>query len=88
MEWQPIATAPKDGRWFMICREGDPCSREIGQFDPMIWADYEDAENGLYRKVMTPISDWRGFNNMHRATHWCDVPDVPPPHATEETSNG
>lgn len=78
--WQPIETAPRDGSWFMICRAEDGFdSYEVGRFEPMLWPEYEETEPGseVYRKVTKPIFDWRGFNNMHRATHWAPVL-VPP----------
>ncbi|MBL8844749.1 MAG: hypothetical protein JNN24_03165 [Hyphomicrobium zavarzinii] len=69
--WQDISTAPRDGRWFLICREDEgPESYEVGCFDPQTWSAYEPAENGLYRKVERVVNEWRGFNNFHRATHW------------------
>lgn len=69
--WQDISTAPRDGTWFLICREDEgPESYEVGCFDPQTWSAYEPAENGLYRKVERVVNEWRGFNNFHRATHW------------------
>lgn len=69
--WQDISTAPRNGRWFLICREDEgPESYEVGRFDPQTWSVYEPAENGLYRKVERVVNEWRGFNNFHRATHW------------------
>lgn len=77
-EWQPIETAPKDGTWFLICRADDGYySYEIGKHEPFMMAEYVPATEGLYRKEMRPVHEWRGFNNMHRATHWMPVP--PPP---------
>lgn len=74
-EWQPIETAPRDGTWFMICNQKDGCdSYEIGKYDPMSWPRYVPvAGTDFYEKLETPTHEWRGFNNMHRATHWAPV---------------
>ena len=78
-EWQPIETAPRDGTWFMICCEKDGCdSYEIGRYDPMPWVTYAPvAGTEFFEKVQDIIHEWRGFNNMHRATHWAPVPAPP-----------
>ena len=74
--WKTIDTAPRDGTWFMICREGEGFeSYEIGRFKPLMIFTYEDAGNGLYRKNSRSAYDWHGFNNMHRATHWRTLPE-------------
>ena len=77
--WKPIASAPRNGKWFAICRAGEPESVEVGCFDPQMWMGFElaDAARGLYRKVSKPVNDWRGFDNFHHATHWTALPDVP-----------
>jgi hypothetical protein len=77
-DWQPIATAPRDGTWFVICVAGEPGSYEAGCFDPLTWTQYVEAENGLYRRVEEQIYDWVGFNNFHRATHWMPLREPPP----------
>lgn len=76
--WRPIATAPRDGTWFLICRAGEGFdSYEVGCFDPSMHDHFEPAGDGLYRKVQRSIYDWRGFNNFHRATHWMPLPAAP-----------
>lgn len=75
--WRTIDSAPKDGTWFLICRDDEgPESYEVGCFDPQIWKSYEPAENGLYRQV-EKVVDECGFNNFHRATHWMPLPSAP-----------
>lgn len=79
-EWKPIETAPRDGTWFMICNaEDDFDSYEIGCYDPYYCWSYVEVGDGLYRHVREdePAYEWRGFNNMHRATHWMPLPEPP-----------
>lgn len=81
MEWQPIETAPRDGSWFVIRCLDD--TYECGFYSPYKWANYEEVDGGLYRKVETQILDWSGFNNFHRATHWMPLPPTPRPHGEQ-----
>jgi len=77
-QWQDISTAPKDGTWFLICRDDEGFdSYEIGCYEPLTHDRFEPAEGGLYRKVPVKILDHRGFNNFHRATHWMPLPAPP-----------
>lgn len=78
MEWQPIATAPTDGTWFVIVRadEDDPVL-EVGRYSPHYWPEYVEAGNGLYRKERRLLGEWQHFNNFHRATHWLPLPNPP-----------
>lgn len=77
-EWRPIETAPKDGTWFLIVNATDGCeSMECGRYDPMMMERFVGAGDGLYRKEMQSVMDWRGFNNIHRATHWLPLPQPP-----------
>lgn len=76
--WQPIATAPRDGTWFVICNAEDGArSFEVGCYEPLMHDRYVDAGGGLYRRERTATYDWHGFNNFGRATHWMPLP--PPP---------
>lgn len=77
-EWQPIETAPRDGTWFIICRNSEGFeSYEIGRYEPMLWDKYIPVDSNLFRKEKEQIFDWSGFNNMHRATHWMPLPEPP-----------
>lgn len=77
-EWQPIETAPRDGTWFMICRADEGLETcEVGRYAPRLWDTYVPTDDGLYRKVPVPITDWEGFNNFHRATHWAQITAPP-----------
>jgi hypothetical protein len=77
-EWQTIETAPRDGTWFLICREGEDFeSYEIGCFNPLMQKSYVPAEGGLFRLIEESYYDWRGFNEFHRATHWMPLPSPP-----------
>ncbi len=78
MEWQDISTAPKDGTWFLICKMDEGCkSYEVGAYEPLMMPYFVDIGDGLFRRELTQVHDWRGFNNFHRATHWMPLP--PPP---------
>ena len=77
-DWQPIETAPKDGTWFMICNADDGFdSYEVGKYEPWFSYKYIEVGAGLYRKQSEPVYKWRGFNNMHRATHWITLQEPP-----------
>ena len=78
--WQPIETAPRDGKTFLAARfkpDEDEPDYEIGSYAPMTWDRYEPADNGLFRKVSDIVCEWNGFNNFYRMTHWAPLP-VPP----------
>lgn len=77
-EWQPIETAPKDGTWFLASREGEgPEDFELGCYEPYYFDEYEEAGDGLFKKQKRLLGEWRGFNNMHRMTHWMPLPAAP-----------
>ena len=75
-EWRDIASAPKDGTWFVAVRAGEDDSYEVGRYDPGYWDKYTEVSDGLYRKTPELIYEWR-FNNMHRMTHWMPLPEPP-----------
>lgn len=79
-EWRDIESAPRDGTWFLICNAQDGFdSYEVGRFEPLTSPRFEEAGtgDGLYRRVDVQIYDWRGFNNIHCATHWMPLPEPP-----------
>ena len=70
MDWQPIETAPKDGTWFLVC-----CGDEGPE--SYCHAEFVPVADGLYRRNLIEYTEWRGFNNFHRMTHWQHLP-MPP----------
>lgn len=88
--WQPIETAPKDGTHILAYGNGtDSITREVGKpmlpmFAVVYWwehkhEDFEDAGNGLFRKVhKTSLGNWRGNSfSWFNPTHWMPMPSPP-----------
>ena len=69
MEWQPIETAPKDGRDLWLYTENDYPAQFVCSFvdDPLAGAYWKYAEE-LVNNVLCEASP----------THWMPLPD--PPH--------
>lgn len=77
-EWQTIDSAPRDGSWYLTCRQSEGVeSYEIGCFHPSFDEMFVAVGGGLYRKEKYSMYDYRGFNNHHRATHWMPLPGPP-----------
>lgn len=76
--WQPIETAPRDGSTFvtMNSKASQP-EFEVGRYDPLPWDTFVPVGDGLYRIEKTIATEWRGFDNFHRATHWTPLPAPP-----------
>jgi len=69
MEWQPIETAPKDGRRILLGREGW-C--EVGR-----WAlDYECRQNAD-PGAWSDDHDYGGPEDDSWPTHWTPLPEPP-----------
>lgn len=75
--WQDIATAPKDGTWFVTANFNatDP-EYEIARYLQQVWHDFEAVGDGLFRKRETIVSEWHASNWL-RATHWMPLPEAP-----------
>ena len=82
MTWHPIGTAPRDGSWFVSANfnAAEP-EYDLHQYAPYNWETFEPVpgEDGLFRKTVTPVSEFSG-SNFHRATHWTALPDALEPH--------
>jgi hypothetical protein len=72
-----MESAPKDGTPILtVCLYDTPPTYEINAWFEHKWDSYEEAENGLYRKVeKTFSSGWS--SNGHRADFWMPLPDPP-----------
>jgi hypothetical protein len=76
-EWQPIATAPRDGTVVLVYREIAPW-RVVG------WARWEGIELGDFNRPQT-IGGWisNGFYDppgnlgLGHPTHWMPLPEPP-----------
>lgn len=77
--WQPIESAPRDGRCFVTANfHSSDGEYEINSYAPYTWKSYEETEpgSGLFRQTEQPMGEWSG-SNMHRATHWMALPIGP-----------
>jgi hypothetical protein len=64
MEWQPIKTAPKDGRRVLIFQPGKKI--KLGE-----WQD-------MSRLWPNSVVGWKCTNgNFHAPTHWMPLPEPP-----------
>lgn len=79
-EWQPIESAPKDGTRILAY---DPEGLDSPVYAVVRWYTYEgevfeEAGDGLYRKVIYETSWWDGasYTPFH-ATHWMPLPSPP-----------
>lgn len=75
-EWQPIETAPKDGTKIIGLLSGGDI--EICDYFIMQNWKYEDAGNGLFRRVPNN----HGFWNNNTPIAWMPLPN--PPNPTDE----
>lgn len=70
MEWQPIETAPKDGRARLLWvpeRQSTFCATWRAESDPI--GEYVPAGWVIFG------GDWRAF--LQSASHWMPLPDAP-----------
>lgn len=79
MEWHTIAAdksnVPKDGSWFAIGRDGEDWI-EVGRYEPWTSYRYEDAGDGLFKRVADIVLNFT-HDNFHRANRFLPLP--PPP---------
>lgn len=68
--WQPIATAPKDGRWIILyCSEGDAP-------DGQLMVDYWEAFHPDVESEMGRAGVWQNSDGLN-PTHWMPLPAPP-----------
>lgn len=69
--WQPIATAPRDGRSILVCS-----NRIMDWMQVVAWDDETSAKHDGYGWIIDDSSCSYGDGNF---THWMLLPDPPPP---------
>ena len=75
MDWQPIETAPKDGRWVLVCGGN---WRVI-----MAWYALNPRIDRAYWKVSDEWDDYELADDQ--PTHWMPLPE-PPVNVSHETT--
>ena len=69
MTWQPIETAPKDGRHILACNAATRESAVVR------WDEVSmDGKHGW--QIAVAGSDWNFYAKLDGATHWIDLPKV------------
>lgn len=80
MKWQPIETAPRDGRYFLTGNFHNSFDElgeyEIARYNPRTGTEYVEAGEGLFRANPVTYYEFTS-DNWHRATHWCEIPKEP-----------
>ena len=80
MKWQPIETAPRDGRYFLTGNFHNSLSElgeyEVARYNPLSIDEYVEVSDGLFRKTPVTYCEFTS-DNFHRATHWCEIPKEP-----------
>lgn len=74
MDWQPIETAPKDGRGILAWFGKDVGVHQVawtGYYDDLKMWCVDDGKHGPYAL--------RGYNDPY-PTHWMPLPPPPPEH--------
>lgn len=72
MHWNSIDSAPKTGKMFVIRKEGDPNSYEVGKFSPVTVKEFCPDTGEMKPKT---IDAWAGFTRFSSATHWAELDD-------------
>jgi len=80
MNWQPIETAPRDGRYFLTGNFNNSFDEfgeyEIARYDARVVDRYVNVGNGLFKKEPRTLYEFTS-DNWHSATHWCEIPKAP-----------
>lgn len=70
--WQPIETAPKDGRWIIVYGESNSiCNTAFASYRP----GDRQFNNGSSWHVYGPFGNWMVAG--HKFTHWMPLPEPP-----------
>ena len=74
MEWQPIETAPKDGKTYFLATNG--CGVWVAHWAPIAVSGYRFEQP--WRSVM--LNHWHISDEVRRyqpPTHWAPLPEPP-----------
>lgn len=76
--WQPIATAPKDGRWIVVFiphpiqhGNGPVPLVETAKWEHKTWEDWEEVDDDTKKRTLRDDSHW---SNYEDPTHWMELP--------------
>ena len=83
-EWQPIETAPKDGRWVRLAWEPSDWTTGDGYFANGEWSAFAVFHSlALARQRIKPPYEGRLYRC--KPTHWMPLPAAPEQAAAEQT---
>lgn len=80
MTWQPIETAPRDGRALLLLSPDGNIGigyLRITEFDGLKLRDGTAAWIGLDRNWSNKMTVWLGGHGPEEATHWQPLPEPP-----------
>jgi hypothetical protein len=67
-EWQPIETAPKDGRILVCTGEREYVAE---------WQDFKNSKTSIWNGWFVATNDTGGCGSFVAPTHWMPLPESP-----------
>ena len=85
-EWQPIATAPRDGTWILLAGGGINYGWDGGDAPPCVAGQFTTYLNGGTVDGHWKFAWYDGgyYGEYEDPTHWMPLPAPPAPAAKEE----